>query len=91
MSLRTTIVRVAVSRGFIRAFRAVLLAGAVLAVLSGLARAHATSIEPAATPGIHRRIDTPAPCVDSAEDRAAALARIVITHSSRGDDPKCGD
>jgi len=39
MSLRTTIVRIAVTRGFTRVFRAVLVAAALIAALTGLARA----------------------------------------------------
>jgi hypothetical protein len=39
MSLRTSIVRIAVSRGFIRTFRSVLIAGALIAALVGLAGA----------------------------------------------------
>ncbi len=41
MSLRTTIIGIAVSRGFTRAFRAVLVAAAMIAALAGLARAQA--------------------------------------------------
>jgi len=45
MSLRTTIVRIAATRGFTRVFRAVLVAAALIAALTGLARAqHSRSI-----------------------------------------------